>query len=1302
MPLDQAILPSFLQGAIEKIPTGVLALDLNLNIVYWNPAMQRIANLDGIEVLEKPVLTLLSALFERRTSKELVDQLLSMVDSPQDLFLDIQLEDPESPTRYFILQASPLLSPAGDIAGIQVLWEDTGEPCRSIEIGCLDKGEHNHLDLCLHEDDGLLATIAKRVGELAEQVNVQPKKCSEEEEERLSSALNESVKELMVIHRVARILQEKENGIPEILQEIVDVLPGGWQRTEAVSTRISYENFVFTSAGFSPSARVMSAEIYVGGQGPGRIEVFNHDGDTHVETGFLKEEQTLLDSVADMLGAFLERRRFEDALRMSEERVRTLYENAPIGIYRTSPSGQVLMANSTLVRMLGYRSLEELAENNLEEVSVQSGYPRQFMKERIEKAGEVHGLDVTWRRPDNTLLHLRENAKVTRADDGTVLYYEGTLEDITERKLAEERVLRLAAKLKAIARTTRQISSLLDPEELIQQFVPALQEITDCFYASLFLMDGDNLVMVGAKADDDIDRLPLGYRLDLGKGIIGLAAASGKPVLAQDVNLRPEYLFCAELPETRAELSVPVITAGKFLGVIDIQSKEPGSLDETDLEAMSALADQLAVALENARLFEETKRRGEEFAVLYATTNDLAKQLDLPALLETTLEHAAALLNVRCGGIYLYDPTREDLELVVGKGTPIPIGTRILLGEGMAGHVAQTRQPFILDDYQTWEQKLPQFDDIPFSASVKVPMLYGGDLIGILSIAEVGPTARKFSEADVRLLTLLASQAASAVHNARLFEEIRQRAEQLELLYQAGLVLNSMLDHQTLLENLFKTAIQALHVSRAEFYRYDAENEELYLQLSLGYNEKTRGKISGLRFPFGEERGLTGWVAKNRQPLNLADVSADERYIAIDPSIRSGLLVPVLHENQLMGVLNVFSSDLNAFKEQDERLLTLFANQAAVAMENARLFEETERHLKQVQALRTIDQAISASLDLRVTLNIFLEQVVSQLSVPAADILLFNSYTHSLQFSAGRGFRSMIPHNAQQKIGEGLAGKAALERRIVHIHNLEEKWDGARGSLLLPKEDFKTYFAVPLIAKGQVKGVLEIFYRTVYSPLPDWLDFLETLAGQAAIAIDNAELFDRLQQSNIELSLAYEATIEGWSRALDLRDKETEGHTKRVTEITMQLARVLGMSEANLTHIQRGALLHDIGKMGIPDSILHKPGPLSEEEWRIMRKHPVYAYELISAIPFLRPAIDIPYCHHEKWNGTGYPRGLAGDQIPLAARIFAVVDVWDALRSNRPYRSAWKKEKVLDYLQEQAGLHFDPRVVKAFLDLGIT
>jgi putative two-component system response regulator len=193
-----------------------------------------------------------------------------------------------------------------------------------------------------------------------------------------------------------------------------------------------------------------------------------------------------------------------------------------------------------------------------------------------------------------------------------------------------------------------------------------------------------------------------------------------------------------------------------------------------------------------------------------------------------------------------------------------------------------------------------------------------------------------------------------------------------------------------------------------------------------------------------------------------------------------------------------------------------------------------------------------------------------------------------------------------------------------------------------------------------------------------------------------AEERQKLRHVHAELMEAYEETIAGWSRAMDLRDHETEGHSQRVTDLTLKMAKMFGMSDDELVQVRRGALLHDMGKLGIPDAILQKQDKLNEEELQTMRKHPQFAYDLLNPIEYLRGALAIPFCHHEKWDGTGYPRGLKGDEIPVAARLFSVVDVWDALTSDRSYRAAWKKEEALKYIREQSGKHFDPQVVDLF------
>ena len=378
----------------------------------------------------------------------------------------------------------------------------------------------------------------------------------------------------------------------------------------------------------------------------------------------------------------------------------------------------------------------------------------------------------------------------------------------------------------------------------------------------------------------------------------------------------------------------------------------------------------------------------------------------------------------------------------------------------------------------------------------------------------------------------------------------------------------------------------------------------------------------------------------------------------------------------------------------ETELVHAIGEMAASAFQRARGHEITRRRLERIAALRSIDQAISGSFNLNLTLHIILEQVMSQLEVDAADIHLYDPDTMETTYAEGLGFQRYQPQSGTSSGRKNLISNALLKRELIALPDLAKDQPELLKSGIFSLENFRSYFGVPLIAKGTIKGVLEVFHRSPLQVDREWYEFLRTLSTQAAIAMDNAALVENLRRTNLMLDQAYNTTLEGWVRALDLRDECTAGHTQRVVERTLKLAGAVGISQKKLVHIRRGALLHDIGKLGVPDRILNKTGPLTDEEWDLMRKHPVYAREMLEPIGFLHPALPIPTSHHEKWDGGGYPDGLRGAQIPLEARVFAVVDVWDALSSPRPYREAWPAKKVHDYIREQAGAHFDPQVVE--------
>ncbi len=408
----------------------------------------------------------------------------------------------------------------------------------------------------------------------------------------------------------------------------------------------------------------------------------------------------------------------------------------------------------------------------------------------------------------------------------------------------------------------------------------------------------------------------------------------------------------------------------------------------------------------------------------------------------------------------------------------------------------------------------------------------------------------------------------------------------------------------------------------------------------------------------------------------------------------------MLREGSLIGSLIVFSSGgERAFLDSELKMLAGIADQAAQAIVNARLYEEAQSNLEDLLALRDIGQVIVGTVDLSLALTTILRRTVKRLDVDAAAILLFHAASSTLEYSAAAGFHSQAWRYAHLGAANAYASQALVERRMVQISDLRQAPDGFASCPEFLEEEFVGYMALPLISKGQVKGILELFRRSPIQEELRWRDFLDTLCNQAATAIESIQLFEDLQSKNLQLSQSYDTTLEGWAQAMELRDQVTEGHIRRVVDLTIRLARQLGIEDERLAHFRRGAVLHDIGKIAIPDHILFKPGPLTLDEFSIMKRHPIYAYQLLSRIDYLKPSLDIPRYHHEHWDGSGYPDGLHGEQIPLPARIFALADVWDALQSDRPYRKAWSKKQAIEYIQSQSGLHFDPQVVAAFSKL---
>ena len=516
-----------------------------------------------------------------------------------------------------------------------------------------------------------------------------------------------------------------------------------------------------------------------------------------------------------------------------------------------------------------------------------------------------------------------------------------------------------------------------------------------------------------------------------------------------------------------------------------------------------------------------------------------------------------------------------------------------------------------------------------------------------------------------------------------------------ELLARIADRLNTQHDLETMLSAVCDEVRRTLRVAVVSLRLYDEKSDMLRRGTGVGMTGELLARMAAV------PREQYGSFASTAVPVMVvSDVESARPFpdqdLYRELRLRRVAIAKMQSEEHLVGMLAVGDGPAaGEFTAEELSRLQTLAQQAAQAIGNARLVMQANRRIAYVQALHEMDVAMTSSFDVRFTLNIFLEQLLALLHVDAADVLLHKP-SSQLEFATGRGFRTRALEYTRLRIGEGQAGIAARERRMVSIANLRDSVASFSRAPLFQSEGFVAYYALPLIARGQLQGVLEVFNRSPLDPDPEWLNSLETIASRAAMVIDNAVTFDSLQRSNLELMLTCDQMIEALARAADMHEGDSEGQTLGVAEQTLALARLLDVQEKQLVDIKRGALLHDVGTIAVPHHILHKPGPLSEAEWEIVRRHPTFAQQMLSPIAYLRPALEIPYAHHERWDGGGYPLGLKGEQIPLAARIFSVADVWHVLRSPRPFRAAWNDAEARRHLWSQAGSQFDPAVVDAF------
>ena len=839
----------------------------------------------------------------------------------------------------------------------------------------------------------------------------------------------------------------------------------------------------------------------------------------------------------------------------------------------------------------------------------------------LDDFGQVIGTagsarDISERREAEAILH-RSHGELERLVKERTIELENLndqlRQDIVERKWAEEALReseqryrklfvtakRQAQELSLLDRVRSALARKLDLSEIFRTVVESFAGTFGYTQISIYLVEGDELVL-----EKQVGYESVFQKIPISKGICGRVARTSQPALVKDVRGDPDFIGAIE--GVVSELCVPLLDHAQVFGILDVESTAGVVLGESDLRLMTALSEQISIAISENRLDRQIRESEERYRSFVQNFQGIA-----------------------FGGSLDFKPTFMN---------------------GATEKITGYSESEFLGGNLRWDQIIHPEDLAQVSAAID-KMLALPSRSGECEYRIV----RK--DGQVRWVHELFQRVNDAVGRHDLTQGTiyditeRKRAEKVQnAIYQISQAAFATVNLEDLFALIHGILGELMSVQNFFIALYDERSNQISFPYFVDEQEDT---------PLTQHpgKGLTEYVLRSGQPLLATpevfqDLIDRGEVLEIGPSSLDWLGVPLKVKERTIGVMAVQTyQESIRFDEGELQILTFVSTQVAMVIERKR----TEEALRWSEELyRTLVENLPVG-------------IYRTRPGPKGEFMMANPAFLKL---FGFGSEDELIRYTPADMWVDPDRRQAFSERLLSRGSV----DGIE--IKLKKRDGTVLW-------GQVRA------RVVKDTENDGGTYFDCSIED----ITERKLRER------ELTSAYEATLEGWARALELRDRETEGHAKRVSEMTVKLARFMGMNQEQVTHVRRGALLHDIGKMGIPDSILFKTGPLFDEELQTMRLHPIYAYEMLLPIQFLRPALNIPYCHHEKWDGSGYPRGLKGEHIPLEARIFTIVDVWDSLSFNRPYRPAWPKDKVMAYLREQSGLYFDPQVVEAFIKM---
>lgn len=1014
---------------------------------------------------------------------------------------------------------------------------------------------------------------------------------------------------------------------------------------------------------------------------------------------FSEAEVRILGLLADQAAIAISNAQLHQDVQTSETRYRTLVENIPIGMFRLSPgqAGRFIMTNPAFRRMFGFTSDIEVQNRPASDI-----FDPQDLKacsEKLLQDRNLNGVELPLRKRDGTPLWGLVTAQVVE-EAGAPAYYDCTVLDITARRQAEAELRRQAEEMAAITRVSREITSVPDLQPVLASIALNAAQLSESDASGVYALQPDGLLRIVASYGVGQAFLhTINSRgIQVGEGTIGEATYLRRPVQVPNTacDLRYPFSDLAEMEGIRAILAVPMLRGDEIKGGIVLWRRQPHYFTTQEVAFLQALAQQCVNAIENARLLEETQRRAHQLAVLNRIASAVNHAPTLDELLEVIYREVTAIVPADAFFIALYDTATNEISyrIRVDEGVREP-PERHTLSTGLTVETIKAKKPLLIRDWERekhlhphpprlWgTMKVPQ-------AWLSVPMLLGENVIGVFCLQAYYPNA--YGEDEERLLVTIADQVAVVIEKARLLEETQQRALEQAIISEVARALNAAMTVREAFPDIANGLRAMTGCERVSIVLMD-ELRERFSVIALDEAEASLERQGWL--PAGVTAASAD-VLEGR--VHLSDLSSEVGYAAerelFEAGYRSRVCLPLVVGERVIGTLNIASRVSGAFAARQLPALVQIAAAVAISIENTRLFEAEQSRRAALGALYDLSRAMADATDFDAILDLVARSAVETLHVTFSRIMLFDGSefvtraaypVRVLGLDLGVGQRKssaefpycldVLQQNAPIVIRPDEPGIRPNERAELFL--------GMAQSVCL----------VPLRVGDRALGILMLgeARRPERESFNDEKVLLaHSIGDQAASALSRAELF-------AELERAYLQTVLSLANAVDVRDTYTADHAQRLADMALAVAVAMGMGVKELEDLRYGALLHDIGKIGVPDAILQKASALDPDEWEQMRRHPEIGEQIISPIPRLAGAARVVRHHHERYDGSGYPDGLAGESIPLGARVLSVVDAFSAMMDQRIYKEARSPEEALCELKKHAGTQFDPRVVDTFL-----